>query len=100
MAVTAKKDAPSPAAVFHTHNPVSGGYAVSSDATRAAVPEISEAAYVVRAARVTRKGDEIPVLLVRDGAANRALELSAIGAALTAGVITREEIEALWSLKR
>lgn len=83
------------AAAFKVSAPQAGGYAVDSHAPRAFVPQISEAAYVTRGARVTRKGDEIPVLLVRDGSAARSLELSAVGAAISSGVITPAEIEAL-----
>jgi hypothetical protein len=67
-------------------------YNVADKAARVAVPAISDAAQVTRGAHAK---NGTPVLLVQDGSAQHALPLSAIGAAIAGGVITRAEIDAL-----
>jgi len=70
---------------------------VDKSAPRASVPEVSDAAYVTRGARlVGRDNVRVPVLVLRDGSSESTLPLAAIGAAIGA-VITREEIASLLS---
>jgi hypothetical protein len=67
-------------------------YTAASDATRALVPAVSDAAYVTRGAHAK---NGTAVLLVQDGSTQTALPLAAVGAAIAAGVITRAELDAL-----
>lgn len=67
-------------------------YVRADKAPSAPVPAVSDAAIVTRGAH-GKTG--VPVLLVQDGSAQTALPLSAIGAAIASGVISRDEINAL-----
>lgn len=67
-------------------------YVAAEKAPRVAVPAVSDAALVTRGAHA-KTG--VPVLMIVDGSAYTALPLSAIGAAIAGGVITRDEINAL-----
>lgn len=67
-------------------------YAADADAPRAAVPAVSDVAYVTRGHHVKSGA---PVLMVVDGSAITALPLPAIGMAIAGAVISREEVAAL-----
>jgi hypothetical protein len=91
----AKPAAPAPADVladFRVAQPRRAMYAAADGAPRASVPAVSDVAYVTRGAHVKSGA---PVLMIVDGSAQSALTLSAIGAAIAGGVISKPEIAAL-----
>ena len=71
-------------------------FVIADDAIRAPVSAAGADAYVTRAARA---GAGTPVLLLVTGRSKpQAIDLSAIGAAITHGAITRVELDALLKL--
>lgn len=88
--------APDPLAAFTVAAPKRASVIVSESAPRVADSRVSDVAYVTRAVRlVGRDKNEVPVLLLRDGSSDMTFPLSAIGAAISGGVISPDEISAL-----
>lgn len=93
----ATKPAPSTAAELTLRPARPLPYRIADDAVKAST---GDSTYVARGVQVkTRPGAEpIKALVHVDGSTMQAIPLAYVGAAIAGGVITKDEIEYLWSL--